>query len=128
MKREKQEELEKRFPDLFGNVHKSPKASAMCFGIETGDGWFNLIEEVCEKLDTVAKVEDIQVHFMQIKEKYGGLVIYVNNYVDAVDSILSDAEDRSYHVCELCGDTETAKVRGTRWVQTLCDRCVNKEG
>lgn len=47
MKKELQEKLYNRYPELFSQKDLSIKQSCMPFGIETGDGWYNIINSVC---------------------------------------------------------------------------------
>ena len=54
---------------------------------ECGDGWIPLIEEaktIIAKYNQKIKEEDLDtepLEFIQIKEKWGGLRIYINYYV-----------------------------------------------
>lgn len=50
MKRQLQDQLYKDFPLLYGDRNKSMRQTCMCWGIETGDGWYDLIRELSEKL------------------------------------------------------------------------------
>ena len=62
-----------------------------------------------------------QVEATQVKEKYGGLCFYVNNYNDVIDAYISFAESMSYCVCEKCG--KSGKPNDGGWIITLCDDC-----
>jgi hypothetical protein len=50
MKKELQEQLFKKYPKIFQQKDLSPKQTAMCWGIETGDGWYQLIDGLCHHL------------------------------------------------------------------------------
>jgi len=63
------EELYVKYPDLFCQKGQSPKETCMCWGIETGDGWIDLIDRMCQEL----KEKHPWVEFTQIKEKFGQL-------------------------------------------------------
>ena len=39
-----------KYPNIFKNCSKSPQESCMSFGLEVGDGWFNIINTLCESL------------------------------------------------------------------------------
>lgn len=82
---------------------------------ECDEGWHPLIDR------TLAKIKELEPDFtiFQIKEKFGGLRIYGHPITDEIDNIISDAEDESYHTCEVCG--APGKVRETGWIKTLCD-------
>ena len=50
MRKEKQEELYKKYPKIFGDKDKSPKETCMCWGIDCSDGWYDLIDRLCSHL------------------------------------------------------------------------------
>ena len=83
-----------------------------------GPGWAGLIDEIFDRRDR----EYPQIRIVQVKEKYGGLRVYVegpaeqfNPFNELVDAI----EHRSYLICEQCGKPGVLRQGG--WVQTLCD-------
>lgn len=47
MKQELQDKLYKKYPELFGQKNWSVRNSAMPWGIETGDGWYHIIDSMC---------------------------------------------------------------------------------
>lgn len=61
------------------------------------------------------------VKFDQVKEKYGGLRIYFTGGDDYVEGIISMAEEYSYKVCEVCGNSGKPNKGG--WITTLCESC-----
>jgi hypothetical protein len=85
------------------------------FGWEIGKGWYPLINELIEKLINVGW--DGQV--FQIKEKFGGLRFYIGEGNDAIFDLIHEAENKSYKICEECG--QPGVVRGGGWLKTLCD-------
>jgi hypothetical protein len=107
------------FPDLYKGRNLPPTENLMCFGFEVQDGWFNLIYELSSKLSKI----DPNCRSMQVKEKFGGLRFYVNGESKEGSEIIFDYQDRSFHICEFCGDNKTAKPRGGRWIKTLCFKC-----
>ncbi len=144
MDQELQNQLFEKYPDLFSNRTKSPMQSPMCFGIECNNGWYELLGSVCWRVSQHEKnIEDRKriladkpekikneleyspVKFDQIKEKYGGLRIYFSGGDDYVDGIVSMAEEYSYKVCEVCGNSGKPNKGG--WISTLCDKCRNKQ-
>jgi hypothetical protein len=59
MKAELQEKLFKEFPLLYGDRNKPMAQTCMCWGIATGDGWFDIIYELSSKLEPlIQKVLD----------------------------------------------------------------------
>lgn len=58
----------------------------------------------------------------QFKEKFGKLVIYIDDTSDAVDKLLSHAEYVSSHTCQYCSkEGKTLSLRG--WRVTICQEC-----
>jgi hypothetical protein len=119
------------FPDLFENRYKSINESCMAFGIECGDGWYDIIRSICylsknreANIKSRLKYEnknpdDPSVKFDQIKEKFGGLRIYYSGGDDYIHGAISMAEEMSYKICEVCGNKGYPNKNG--WIRTLCD-------
>ena len=98
-------------------------ASLMGFGFECGDGWFKLLEKLCEEIDehlrAMKPAAAMPFEVIQVKEKFGGLRFYANWGTDAIDAAIDRACEASYHTCEVCG--EPGSVRDLSYVQTLCE-------
>ncbi len=115
------------FPLIFQGKDKPITESLIPFGLECGNGWFSLINDLCirmqDYLDKHPEVE--QVEATQVKEKYGGLRFYVSGGDEATDKMIAEAERDSYAICEKCGST--VGVHQTKgWIQTLCLKCNTK--
>jgi hypothetical protein len=139
MDRELQNKLYEKYPQFFVNKDKTPMESPMCFGIEVGNGWYQILSNVCwmirqhednkrwrkkyleendpEKL--AAEPEYFPVKFDQVKEKYGGLRLYFSGGDDYVEGLVSMAEAISYYVCEICGNKGEANKGG--WISVRCE-------
>lgn len=50
MSPELENKLIAKYPKIFRDTSKSPQESCMSFGLEVGDGWYNLIDTLCEAL------------------------------------------------------------------------------
>lgn len=87
----------------------------MCF--DCGDGWFQLIWNLCEGLE---KVVDDTFKVDQVKEKFGTLRFYVSYVNDEISSLIHNAEELSSKTCEICGKPGHLKVKGG-WYRTVCD-------
>ena len=111
MKHELELKLKNKYPDLFTDLMRP--------GFECGAGWLPLLEEIFEELSKYG------VSIRLVKEKFGGLVIYfIANEEDyeAVSSIVSRGEARSYMICEICG--KNGKLRkDIGYIRTLCEDC-----
>jgi hypothetical protein len=50
MKPELQQQIFAKYPKMFGDRTKPMTETCMCWGLEVGDGWYNLIDTLCEAL------------------------------------------------------------------------------
>lgn len=48
MKIENDELLCRKYPKIFADRFSSSRETAMCWGFECGDGWFNIIDSLCK--------------------------------------------------------------------------------
>ena len=128
MDAELQNQLYEKYPYLFSNRNKSRMESCMCWGCEVGNGWYELLSSVCWRIfqhdRNTADPEYIPVKFDQIKEKYGGLRVYYSGGNNYVRGVISMAEEYSYKVCEVCGNSGKPNKGG--WITTLCESCREK--
>lgn len=136
MKDELQNKLYDKYPELFENRHKSPRESCMAWGIECGDGWYDILSALCfgiaqhernkaAELKREGQNGDYQpFKFDQIKEKFGGLRIYHDGGDEFVRGMIYMADSLSYMICEACGARGKANEKG--WISVLCDDCRNK--
>ena len=132
MRKELQDKLYEKYPKIFRQKDLSMKETAMCWGIECGDGWYTLIEKLCYSLqfntDHNNKPEQEnesrypQVEAVQVKEKWGGLRFYTNGETDIQRGAIDFAELMSYEICENCGSTDDVQ-RTKGWVRSLCKNC-----
>lgn len=92
------------------------------WGFECGDGWFNLIDGLCEKIQKeVDSGTEPQVVAQQVKEKFGGLRFYVGSASDKVFDLIEFAEKLSYTICDVCGKPGTTEGNSRGWVSTRCE-------
>jgi len=97
-----------KYPTLLENLS---------FGIECGNGWFYLLDRLCED---IIKIDGTCVA-TQIKEKFGTLRFYCDAANDEVYDLIDNAEEESRSICEECG--EPGQMTGTTWYKTLCQKC-----
>ena len=128
MNKKKQEKLLNKYPKIFAQFTWSPMDTAMCWGIETGDGWIELIDSLCADIqryvDKNPEVE--QVEATQVKQKHGGLRFYYRPYNKVIDDLIWEACSKSVETCEECGSTEEVMLFKSIWNTPLCDKCTNK--
>ena len=122
MKPELDELLCQRYPKIFANRHGDPKETLMCWGFECGDGWYNIINQLCvniqhhvdwaqEQKEKYGRGEGCsQVVAVQIKEKFGTLRFYTSGGNDQIYGMIRMAESMSAVTCEQCG--APGKTRG----------------
>ena len=129
MSPELDKQLVEKYPKIFCNRFGSPETTAMCWGFECGDGWYNLIDHLCSEiqwhLDKNAKPGTEQFVAVQVKEKFGTLRFYGSGGDNKIHDMIWFAEGFSGKLCEECGNP--AKVRSGGWIRTLCDKHANKE-
>jgi len=96
---------------------------------ECGKGWEPLIlqAEVIVNKYNQEHPNDEPIEFIQIKEKFGKLNLYVWPHIKEVDSKLKELENQSLNICENCGNKENVKRENIHdLIYTLCDKCKNK--
>jgi hypothetical protein len=131
MTNELDEKLCAKYPKIFVDRHGDMRSTAMCWGIECGDGWYWLIDNLCQTiqsyLDNNKHLGISQVIAVQVKEKYGTLRFYYSGGDETVGGMVWFAEHLSGRICESCGSAkDVAKTQGG-WIQTLCGVCRQEE-
>lgn len=123
MKKEFDEKLVKDFSYLFKDRYGSIMESCLPWGIECGDGWFNIIynlsKEIEEERLKLPKEEQKNIYIVQIKEKYGTLRYYLTSETQEMSNLISEAEDKSLITCEQCGNK--GQLRGNSWLFVSCE-------
>lgn len=123
MRKELQDKIFAAFPSLYCRKDLPMTETCMCWGIETGDGWFDLIYKLSQDIVNISK----DVRAEQVKEKFGELRFYYSMNVtseidDRIFNLIEDATNKSLTICEKCGSTdEVTQTQG--WIVTLCKTC-----
>lgn len=98
------------------------------FTCDVGAGWKDLCVRTFGKIAAAYikhNVDMSQFYVVQIKEKFGGIRIYLGgmkpSLYEDVDDIVANAEDESLTICEVCG--KPGEPRRGGWIKTLCDQC-----
>lgn len=114
--------LEAKYPEMFSEPYG---------GICVGEGWWPIIEALCDQIHHHIKFKNEQrdrwnrgegceqVVVRQIKEKFGGLRFYYDGGDPAIAGMVTMAESWAAHACEECG--APGKSRSGGWIRTLCD-------
>ena len=144
MRKELDEALCAKYPKIFKDRHGDMRETAMCWGFDCDDGWYNIIDKLCHviqshidqreqqrqysvdngKVPTVASVE--QVVATQVKEKFGTLRFYYFGGDDTIDGMVRMAESMTEVSCETCGSPGKNRMGG--WIRTLCDTHAKEKG
>jgi hypothetical protein len=69
MKRELDEALCAKYPLIFKHRNADMRTTAMCWGLECGDGWYNIIDVLCGLL--TSDYRQAQSRYEFIKDKLG---------------------------------------------------------
>lgn len=103
------------------------------WGFAIGDGWSQLLETLCARLDTLLRESPgASIEVLQVKEKFGGLRFYYSLYgadtetSKAIRQAVDLAEAASERICERCGRPgEIHSHRG--WRRTRCAVCLAED-
>lgn len=97
-------------PIIFRAQGNTPRNSPLNYGIECGDGWYDLIRQLSYSIEDIAlaqkqsgtQKEKLPI-VVQIKEKSGGLRFYVEHSNHMINELITEAEYNSFAICEICG-------------------------
>lgn len=85
-------------------------AGPLTWGFEHGDGWCELIETLCDVIDTMLSEEpQAAISTLQVKEKFGSLRFYYRCHhvsestATRIRNVVVLAERASALICECCG-------------------------
>jgi len=121
MKKELELKLVRKYPGLFVDYGGDMTKTCMAWGCSHGDGWYDILDVMCSNLE---KYDGVIL--AQVKEKFGGLRIYIHGGNDdnweEIHELISKAEEDSYKTCEYCGKPATLN-QGRYWWRTVCDDC-----
>jgi hypothetical protein len=127
MRRELDQKLCEEFPLLYRDGYKSKDETCMYWGFACGDGWFDIIYRLSEKLEALISLlpdDGNRPCAAQVKEKFGGLNFYMSQYTEGMSDFIAAAGKESYNTCEDCGSKEDTTTEATRyWIKTLCPKC-----
>ena len=144
MRQELDKLLCEKYPKMMVNRNKNMQETAMCWGFECGDGWYNILNQLMSNIqhhidwkekqrdwairfNSTAAPEDLrpvpdtipQVTLDQVKEKFGTLRFYYSGGDDYIRGMVTLAEAMSGTTCEECGNL--GERRGGGWIYTACD-------
>jgi hypothetical protein len=98
MKRELDEQLCAKYPLIFKDRNADMRTTAMCWGLECGDGWYNIIDTLCGLLT---------YEYRSAKSRYDHLMeVGVGNVLYGTKTVTQEALDEA----KIKLDEETLKV------------------
>ena len=83
MKKELQDKLYSKYPKLFGQKDQSMYQTCMCWGLECGSGWYNIIDNACRL---------IQWNIDQTRKNRAMALAYNRRLQKAIDGNTQDLE------------------------------------
>lgn len=121
MSPELEQKLFEKYPVLFRDRNKPVTESCMAFGCEFSDGWYKLLDELCEYITRLSNRTDLlklnkeyhteenrgfiylkrpTISFTQVKEKFGMMRIYwsgngVENWEEICAKVHQDDRERA---------------------------------
>ena len=114
-----QKQLCDRYPMIFQELALPVTENAMCWGIETGNGWYHLLDGLCAQLQRESDQDGApQIIATQVKEKLGSLRFYTREANDRQSAMIDLAREISRHMCDVCGGPgallSLGRLRATR--------------
>ena len=149
MNPELEQELVSKHSDILKDYKGDPKETCLAFGIECGDGWYDIIDMLCfaiqDDIDHVKRIYGDKFRYVckaaQIKAKYGSLCFYydftydhdlsdeamkiLRHSMDRISGMVIMASSMSRKTCEVCG--YEGKLEKKPFPQTLCDKCITNK-
>jgi len=128
--------LEQKLADEFEFMRPKPENSQngyisdlySAFGCECGDGWFDLLRNLCIEIVQLHERNNlpVEVGLIQIKEKYGSLRFYAGiehqQLSDEFYAIIGKYGDISEKTCEHCGVEGKMRILHC-WLRVRCNNC-----
>ena len=130
---QKERLLFETFPRLYAN--RSKRFSPMEHGVCCGDGWYELLWKLSEKLEPLVVAFEQRdsdgapcPRVIEVCERAGELrfaMAPATLVTDAMSSAIADAENEAVNTCEMCGSKGRYRVVQASF-QTLCDECMRE--
>lgn len=90
-----------RWPLIFAERHGDPATTGMNWGFQCGDGWYGLIDGLCEVLQRDTDMDgEPQAVAMQVKEKFGSLRFRVRGATERQRAMIAVVEAISMRIKE----------------------------
>ncbi len=99
------------------STKKHPELYERCYDFSPPPGWVDIVDRLSDKL-----AKDPAVRIVQVKEKYAGLRVYLEDVDQRADDLVRAAEAQAAEVCQECGYGPVKVVSRGGWLRRLCQR------
>ena len=111
MRLQSQDKLFAKYPELFRQKDLTPQETGMCWGVQCGDGWYDIIDVLCCEIQRYVNNKKIkQPEIEQIKSKFGRLRFYIRGRDEYIDGLVRMAEQLSVRVIEITEKEKSFQV------------------
>lgn len=98
------EQLYLNFPHLYRSRHKTMYESGMCWGFQCGDGWFQILYDLSQKLSNyLIQHPAVDFEVTQVKSKLGFLHVGLSFHNADLRKLIDLACQQAQITCELTG-------------------------
>lgn len=100
-----------------------PDRESMALRYNCGTGWMPILEDLFAEIEREARSANLaEITVLQVKEKFGDLVVDVGNRNEAIHTLIKAATKKAAATCEGCGRSGK-KTDCDGWYKTLCSKC-----
>lgn len=101
-----QKDIIQKYPLLFARYYLPMTHTCMCWGLQIGEGWYPIIDDLCSKIQNLIDKNIIkEFEFDEIKEKYGSLRINSYKRCKEAEKLIEEAKLKASTTCEACSKT-----------------------
>jgi hypothetical protein len=117
-----------RYPAVFGRGPWTLDKTPLGWGFTCGPGWHPILDRLFSDIQKIAQ-EDVllKLEVQQVKEKFGGLRVYVRGGNGRIQDRIAQAEEEAAKTCEGCGGPSPGVNGRAGWLSNICDSCVAKK-
>ena len=117
----------RRYPGVFGRGPWTLDRTLLGWGFTCGQGWYPILDRLFADMQKIAQEDaplKLEVH--QVKEKFGGLRVYVRGGNGRIQDRIAQAEEEAAVTCEHCGGPSPGVRDHDGWYGNICDSCAQK--